>query len=143
MARGDHICVNRLGYTHHGIDCGDQTVIHYTGEFGHKRNAAVRRTPLCEFLKGGAKQVCEYAEYAPADAVIARAERRLGEENYNLAFSNCEHFARWCKTGRHHSEQVRDAVATVGSGVGAGSAVAAGVGIVAATGRCRGSPRSR
>ena len=31
---------------------------------------------------------------------------RLGEQNYNLLFNNCEHFATWCKTGRHSSGQV-------------------------------------
>jgi hypothetical protein len=33
---------------------------------------------------------------------------RLGEQNYNLLFNNCEHFAHWCKTGRHRSEQVEN-----------------------------------
>jgi hypothetical protein len=32
----------------------------------------------------------------------------LGEQNYNLLFNNCEHFAHWCKTGRHRSNQVED-----------------------------------
>ena len=31
---------------------------------------------------------------------------RLGEQDYNLLFNNCEHFATWCKTGRHRSGQV-------------------------------------
>jgi hypothetical protein len=34
--------------------------------------------------------------------------RRIGEQNYNLLFNNCEHFANWCKTGRHRSGQVED-----------------------------------
>ena len=29
MDKGDHIFVYRRGYSHHGIDCGDGTVIHY------------------------------------------------------------------------------------------------------------------
>jgi hypothetical protein len=33
---------------------------------------------------------------------------RLGEQNYNLLFNNCEHFAHWCKTGRHRSSQVEN-----------------------------------
>ena len=33
---------------------------------------------------------------------------RIGEQNYNLLFNNCEHFANWCKTGRHRSGQVED-----------------------------------
>ena len=31
---------------------------------------------------------------------------RLGEQDYNLLFNNCEHFATWCKTGLHRSGQV-------------------------------------
>ena len=31
---------------------------------------------------------------------------RIGEQRYNLLYNNCEHFATWCKTGRHRSEQV-------------------------------------
>ena len=31
---------------------------------------------------------------------------RIGEQKYNLLFNNCEHFANWCKTGRHRSVQM-------------------------------------
>jgi len=37
---------------------------------------------------------------------------RLGEQNYNLLFNNCEHFAHWCKTGRHRSAQVESLLPT-------------------------------
>lgn len=37
---------------------------------------------------------------------------RFGEGNYNLIFNNCQHFARWCATGDHESEQVRSVTAT-------------------------------
>ena len=40
------------------------------------------------------------------DAVIDRAEARIGEKAYNLVFRNCEHFSSWCKTGISNSEQV-------------------------------------
>ena len=40
--------------------------------------------------------------------VVSRAESRLGENGYNLFGNNCEHFAHWCKTGRHRSAQVED-----------------------------------
>ncbi len=57
MSRADHIFVKRTGFTHHGIDCGDGTVIHYTGEVGQKVNPAIRHTPVEQFLKGGRKRV--------------------------------------------------------------------------------------
>ena len=41
-----------------------------------------------------------------ADAVMARAESRLGEDHFDFVFNNCEHFATWCKTGISGSDQV-------------------------------------
>ena len=35
---------------------------------------------------------------------------RIGEQDYNLLFNNCEHFATWCKTGRHRSSQIDSAI---------------------------------
>ena len=43
---------------------------------------------------------------SPPGVTLARALGRLGEQRYNLIFNNCEHFAHWCKTGRHRSAQV-------------------------------------
>lgn len=46
-----------------------------------------------------------YHLYSPEETVV-RAKSRIGEEKYNLAVNNCEHFAIWCKTGVHESHQV-------------------------------------
>lgn len=138
MARGDHIYVRRLGYTHHGIDCGDSTVVHYTGEVGQKKEAAIRRTPLADFLKGGNLKVRPYGRCDPPHAVVDRAESRLGEDRYHLAFNNCEHFATWCKTGNSSSEQVKDTASTTGGAVAGGSVLAASVGVVSAAGEVAG-----
>lgn len=40
------------------------------------------------------------------DAVIDRAEARIGERAFSIIFHNCEHFSSWCKTGISNSEQV-------------------------------------
>jgi hypothetical protein len=70
MAAGDHIAVERtkfslglfpVAYDHHGIDVGDGTVIHFTGE--SKREAAVVQTSVAEFLKGGEKVVIYYERF--------------------------------------------------------------------------------
>ena len=45
--------------------------------------------------------------YSPKETV-ERAKSRLGEDKYNLAFNNCEHFALWCKTGLKESSQIED-----------------------------------
>ena len=49
-----------------------------------------------------------HEQASPAGVTLRRAMSRIGEQNYNLLFNNCEHFANWCKTGRHRSGQVED-----------------------------------
>jgi hypothetical protein len=111
MAVGDQIYVYRellnLGgaYQHHGIDCGDGSVIHY-----RKPSEIVECTPFKIFSKGNPVYVKEYTtefSFVP-DIVVRRAQSRLGENQYNLLFNNCEHFATWCKTGIVDSKQVRE-----------------------------------
>ena len=111
MAKGDRVYAYRNLwqidglYQHHGIDCGDGTVIHY-----RKPSEAIERTDLATFSQGNPIYVAEYSDgfgYIP-DAVVERAESRLGEQEYNLLFNNCEHFASWCKTGVSDSRQVRN-----------------------------------
>ncbi len=109
MARGDQIYTMRdfmtmQGvYEHHGIDCGDGTAIHY-----RKGTETITRTSLEEFTDGRPIYVKHYkVSYIP-DVVVRRAESRLGEQDYNLLYNNCEHFATWCKTGISRSEQIED-----------------------------------
>ena len=117
MVRGDRIKVWRGFYHHHGIDLGDGTVVHFTGEPGRKNAACIERTTFDEFAQGGAPQVVEPAGagFSPDD-VAARALSRVGEFEYNLVTNNCEHFASWCQTGSATSVQVRTtATALVGA----------------------------
>src|ERR1039457_4417005 len=112
--RGDHL---RAGYPHgahhDGIYLGDGNVIHLTGApDGGKAGARVRIDPLAVFAAGRPVTVRPYAGYHDPDAIIARAMSRLGDGNYHLIFNNCQHFARWCATGDHHSEQVISVAAT-------------------------------
>lgn len=110
MARGDQIYVMRelVGipalYQHHGVDCGDRSVIHYSkaGEI-----ATITRTSYDHFSWGHAVMPVFHDTCYLADTVIERAESRLGEQRYDLFLNNCEHFATWCKTGRHESAQLR------------------------------------
>jgi hypothetical protein len=123
MAVGDHLFLyrsfNGLPFVHHGIDCGDGTVIHYQGKL---RDSTVTRVYLEHFV-GETIYVKEYGRSDPPEIVIARAESRLGENGYNVFGNNCEHFAHWCKTGQPHSEQIRNMqVAATGlAGVGVGT----------------------
>jgi hypothetical protein len=115
--RGDQIYVYRQlwnvegVYQHHGIDCGDGTVIHY-----RKPSEIIERTSFATFSRGNtvANKIYSRGFYFVPDVVVNRAESRLGEENYNLLFNNCEHFATWCKTGISDSKQIRDFVPAIG-----------------------------
>ncbi len=111
MARGDQIYAYREFfnldgvYEHHGIDCGDGTVIHY-----RKPSEVVERTSVETFARGGKVYIRPYAVRYIPDTVIQRAESRVGERKYNLLFNNCEHFATWCVTGVSDSRQIRNFV---------------------------------
>lgn len=106
MARGDQIYAIReimgIPYEHHGIDCGDSTVIHYS----KSGEAAIARTSRDSFARGGRVYTKSQPTAFIADIVIDRAESRLGERQYDLFFNNCEHFANWCKTGDSDCEQL-------------------------------------
>ena len=102
MATADHLQVPRRHglFNHHGIDLGDGTVAHYL------EGREILRSPISEFSQGEVVSVLNHANASPAGVTLRRAMGRLGEQNYNLLFNNCEHFATWCKTGRHRSVQV-------------------------------------
>ncbi|MFP3043297.1 lecithin retinol acyltransferase family protein [Treponema primitia] len=51
------------------------------------------------------KKSSEYHLYS-GEETVERARSRIGENEYNLALNNCEHFAVWCKTGLSESKQV-------------------------------------
>jgi hypothetical protein len=104
MAAADHLQVPRQHglFHHHGIDLGDGTVAHYL------EGREILRSPLEAFSRGQPVSLVPYDPQAcsAAGVTLRRAMGRLGEQNYNLLFNNCEHFAHWCKTGRHRSAQV-------------------------------------
>jgi hypothetical protein len=106
VSLADHLQAPRQHglFLHHGIDLGDGTVAHYL------EGRQILRSPLEEFSRGQPVTPVGYPEGAcsPAGVTLRRAMSRLGEQNYNLLFNNCEHFAHWCKTGRHRSAQVED-----------------------------------
>lgn len=56
----------------------------------------------------------EMTIYSPEETV-ERAESQLGKGKYNLVVNNCEHFAVWCKTGKHESSQVQNFLEAIGS----------------------------
>lgn len=118
MARGEHIKVSRGVYYHHGIDVGNGMVVHYSGDKSEKINAVVCRVSREEFAAGGNVVVVDHGRNCrPLEETARLAESRvgMGRRAYDFWGNNCEHFARWCKTGAKESKQVQKAaVATVG-----------------------------
>ena len=87
MAKGDHIAVARFFglYYHHGIDIGDGTVVHLTGEPKRKRGAKVTQSKMVDFLKGGRLRVVDYSwiestRSSGDETQLRRIETSLQEE---------------------------------------------------------------
>jgi hypothetical protein len=128
MAQADLLSVQCLWgiipYRHYGIDMGDGTVIHLAtlasnpevsrevevdaqdapqSVFGTRM--MVQRVAWDTFADGKPVRIEQVNDALPAGEVLSRAEHALGNTYYNLAFGNCEHFARSWKTGEHQSHQ--------------------------------------
>lgn len=117
MALGDHIFVYRFGYSHHGIDGGNDRVIHFEssawqklrGAFSSKRAPCVREVSCATFSQGRPILVRQYGgghQADDAEKAVERARSRLGRQDYGIFQNNCEHFVVWCKTGRAKSTQI-------------------------------------
>lgn len=124
MARGDHVYVrcqaNGIPFQHHGIDMGDGTVIHLAPESGarialrdNSEAFSVRRDPMSVFSNGEPVHVVELTGERTKAETAAAAEAQLGRTGYSLLDDNCEHFARFCATGKSESHQIEMSAATV------------------------------
>jgi len=140
LAKGDHIRVKRMIglYYHHGIDLGDGTCVHFTGEPIEKADAEIKRTSILSFVQDGEVEIVNYSKCNPVDLVVATALVHVGVQGYNLATDNCEHFARYCKTGQWDSEQIRDKSSSAGHVIGAAVTHTVVAGTVASAGTVAG-----
>jgi Lecithin retinol acyltransferase len=138
--RGAHIYVERDLYSHHGIDCGDGTVIDFAGQGGIKNTACIRHVTLAEFAQGASVKTRTYGSHYSPEVVVARAASMIGRSGYDLFSNNCEHFATWCVTGEHSSAQV-EAVWSATGMIGVGN-IAPRVGRGAVVGLGETAPRS-
>ena len=81
MARGDQVEVTRKGFRHHGIDIGDGTVVHFTGEPKRKLQAQVQRTSWQEFTRGDPARVVGHDGWTwTPDHTCLRALRLVGAD---------------------------------------------------------------
>ncbi|PIK49078.1 NC domain protein [Apostichopus japonicus] len=114
LKRGDHVAWLRpfLGYWHHAIveevTNDSIRVIEWSG------CSILRSTRMKSDLCGNCCWSPMYKAYYPeevenqnpSELVLMRAEARLGNYGYCPFSDNCEHFASFCKTGLHRSNQV-------------------------------------
>ncbi|MEX6586077.1 lecithin retinol acyltransferase family protein [Paraclostridium bifermentans] len=107
---GDLICSDHGLYKHFGIYINEDCVIHYDGKIDDKflRKMCIRKTNMYRFLAGNENfKVCKFKNnFTEPCEVVQRANSRIGEQNFNIIFNNCEHFGHWCKTGVSKSNQV-------------------------------------
>ena len=105
MAIGDQLSVSHGLYTHHGIDMGDGTVIHYGQGLADLENATVEVVTFEEFSIGKSVTVIQSESCFEGTIIAERAISRLGENCYDVFDNNCEHFANWCRSGKATSTQ--------------------------------------
>jgi hypothetical protein len=130
-----HLVSDRGFYSHHGLYVGDGKVIHYSGLSDGLSAGPVCRTTLEDFCNGKGYSVRPHssAKLEPEE-IVHRAESRLEESKYNLAFNNCEHFVNWCIDKQNSSEQVTTVVKwSVNAGRSAVSVLKTGPGPAVAT----------
>lgn len=132
---GDIIYADRILYKHYGVYIGNDQVVHFAAKKENEtdaKNAHIQKTTLAQFLKGDQGYIeTENINnaFSPQETVRrALSQVGLGKGQYNLVFRNCEHFARWCKTGIAQSQQVKN----VATGVAVGAAAIAVTAIAAA-----------
>ena len=114
MKRGDHLVTERTRYTHHGLYIGDNEVIHYAGLSNNMDKGKIEITSYEDFSQNKNTYIKTHFNrvYNEIESVT-RAYSRLGEDEYNLVFNNCEHFVNWCIDGLARSEQVEIALKTL------------------------------
>ena len=104
MAAGDHLVIPFGAYQHHLLDLGDGFAIQYGG--GGLCNQLVQRVEISRAFPGRPIFWLDSPASFSPEEIVARAESRIGEENYDLFRNNCEHFVNWCRTGEARSVQV-------------------------------------
>jgi Lecithin retinol acyltransferase len=110
-----HCWYGPIPYSHYAIDMGDGTVIQLASDPDRSKSSGpdlsticVRQSTMAEFSAGRPVHEVKVANSHSADTVLERAKSKLGLSAYSLVSGNCEHFARWCKTGIWVSEQVQE-----------------------------------
>jgi hypothetical protein len=120
---GDIIWANRIAkglpYNHCGVYAGDGKVIHFAAPAGSEinmENAVIHITTIERFQDNCPLKIIDFPENVhcySGEETVKRALSRIGEKGYNFLTNNCDHFAIWCKTGKHCSYQVETVKNTI------------------------------
>lgn len=122
---GDHVSFYKTDfyYAHHGIVVEVKPnylrLIHYFNTLEHARSALMKGSIyIAAIIESGwtvnLKSTTEDVYLHNYDDIpcfsleetLQRAYSQLGRRGYSLLGNNCEHWARWCRTGEHYSEQI-------------------------------------
>ncbi|GFR98446.1 HRAS-like suppressor 3 [Elysia marginata] len=144
---GDLVEFPRGVYSHWGVYIGNELISHLAGEEDDGINAAMRPEyvfTICGVRFNKAKVCLENfwnivedccarknnqsdkkMQPLSREEILVNATSKLGEVGYSLIYSNCEHFAKWCRYGISKSDQVESVM--TGLAVGFGAALTAGL----------------
>ena len=121
LKRGDHVCWHRnLAYWHHAIVTGTNertvTVAEYVphGCSLTFEESIKSRQDMSLSCGSGTLYLITHEDCYTDDYTAIRAEKSIGEKEYNLLNRNCEHISHWCKTGLSNSDQVTSCFSSVG-----------------------------
>jgi hypothetical protein len=116
MGFGYHITEDRrkiFKYQHHAITIEGGWVVHFAAQKGSGEKPSITLQRLSD-LKNPKRM--EYTNENLLNRFLARNRAlwalvgAVHNKEYNLVTNNCEHFASWCKIGKHESTQVRECV---------------------------------
>ncbi|XP_055897412.1 phospholipase A and acyltransferase 3-like [Biomphalaria glabrata] len=148
---GDRVKFSRGVYKHWAIYFGFGQIVHMAGE----DNDGMGSTSIHFFSIGGQRyskaeiRIDDFWKVAGNDkadidnsadstwkaldpnVIVAKATSRLGKIKYNIFFSNCEHFANWCRYGKRISDQVNGTLILGALGAFASQSFTAGALLVA------------
>ncbi|KAL3870948.1 hypothetical protein ACJMK2_038973 [Sinanodonta woodiana] len=136
---GDTIEFPRGCYSHWAVYIGNDKVVHLTGGDNDGNNgnvnsghifticgqtfnkALVKLDDFCNVALGSKAKVNLNKDRnmrpLSKDKIVERALSKIGEIEYNVMWSNCEHFASWCRYGKEKSEQVETALTVAAIGL--------------------------
>ena len=134
---GDILVMPGAMYQHWAVYCGNRSVVHYAGNGStvskQMSNSQIVHSKLPEDMLKTFKVWKTHPNAEDRCEVVERAKSRIGEAGYNIAFNNCEHFAKWCDTGKSSSDQVSAVIETAAGVVGTTAVGLVGSGLVVPT----------